>query len=381
VTRFTELVDEIAAERAKLHSLIMQLPVAVALFEGADLTLRAANPAFERLIPNGAVAPGTPSGDVLRKLHGAAFVEKLAECQRIGDAQSVAEHPATIAGLDGESAARVFTTSFAPLRDHAGRVTGVVSAGIDLTDQAEARSSLEASIRFAEEFVGIVSHDLRNPLTAISIAARRLKARAHPGSADHRTIDMVVSGGARMTRMVEQLMDLSHARLTGTIPVDKRILDVATVLEPVVEELRLAHPEQEIHWDNGRPGLCLCLCDGDRIAQVASNLISNAVEHGGRAGPVRVSLNSTDDSLAFTVHNNGPSIAPEMLPAIFDPIIRRKESKGLGLGLYIAQQIVEAHDGRIEVTSNAQDGTTFRVLLPRTISAPAADRSDAPAQA
>src|SRR5438445_2778023 len=156
------------------------------------------------------------------------------------------------------------------MRDQTGRITGVVRATIDVTDQVRARHSLETSIRFAEEFVGIVSHDLRNPLQAISAAAMRLKRKALLSPDELRPLDIILSGAGRMSRMVTQLLDLSHARLTGTIPVDKMFVDMTTVLTPVIDELRIAYPNREILWD--ADGQALCLCDGDRMAQVACNL-------------------------------------------------------------------------------------------------------------
>jgi PAS domain S-box-containing protein len=367
VTRLKELADELAGERARLQSLINQMPVAVVLFEGEEPRFELTNPAFERLVRRQAPPPGTPASEIAREIHGQLFLDALADCRRTGEPRSAPEHVATIRGDNGQNEERVFTTSFAALRNQAGRIAGVVSATIDVTDQVRARQSLETSIRFAEEFVGIVSHDLRDPLQAISVAAMRLKRSGRLAMEDIRPVDMILSGAGRMARMVTQLLDLSHTRLKGAIPVDKKVVDISKVLAPIVDELRLVHPDREILWDVDGQGMCLC--DGDRMAQVASNLVANALEHGGPAGPIRVALRNADDNIALVVHNGGPPIPADLLPTIFDlgsrGLVRRKGSKGLGLGLFIAHQIVTAHGGRIDVTSSAQDGTAFRVVLPR----------------
>ena len=369
VTRLKELADELAAERARLQSLISQMPVAVVLFEGEEPRFELTNPAFEQLVRRRAPLPGTPASDIAREIHGQLFLDALAECRRTGEPRAAPEHVATIRGDDGQNEERVFTTSFAALRDQAGRITGVVSATIDVTDQVRARQSLETSIRFAEEFVGIVSHDLRDPLQAISVAAARLKTSGRLSTDDIRPVDMILSGAGRMARMVTQLLDLSHARLKGVIPVNKKVVDISKVFAPIIEELRLVHPDREILWNAESHGMCLC--DEDRMAQVASNLVANALEHGGPAGPIRVALTDADDSVALVVHNSGPPIPADLLPTIFDlgsrGLARNKGSKGLGLGLFIAHQIVTAHGGRIDVTSSARDGTAFRVVLPTIV--------------
>ena len=236
-----------------------------------------------------------------------------------------------------------------------------------LAGEERRRAVAEEQTRFAETFVGMLGHDLRNPLNAILMTARLLR-RMTDAPKETNAIDRVHASATRMSNMVTQLLDLTRSRLAGGIGLEKTRIDVSEVISEVVDELRRGYPGREIVWTPGA-GL-LTDADRDRFAQVLSNLIGNAVEHGDPARPVRVNLSAAGDTMTFSVHNDGPSIAPDLLPLLFEPFrrtaARSERSKGLGLGLYITDQIVRAHGGRIEVTSTPAHGTTFRVVFART---------------
>ncbi len=149
-----------------------------------------------------------------------------------------------------------------------------------------------------------------------------------------------------------------------------RTVNLREVCRHVVEEHELAHPEGAIHFDSH--GSFWGQWDPDRIAQVISNLIGNALEHGSQGRPVNVSLSEAGpEAVQFAVHNEGPAIPAETLPLLFDPFRRGVQpesgrgSRGLGLGLYIAHQIVTAHGGKLEVQSTSEGGTTLAATLPR----------------
>ena len=165
--------------------------------------------------------------------------------------------------------------------------------------------------------------------------------------------------------MIDQILDLTRARLGGGISVSPRSIDLTTVVGDVVDEVQHAYPEHRI--DVEAHGDLRGLWDSERLAQVFSNLVGNAVKHAEGA-PVRVELSgAAPDRVVATVHNAGV-IPPELLPIVFDPFrsgTRKGRSEGLGLGLFITRTIVQAHRGRIDVETTNDRGTTFSVVLPR----------------
>jgi PAS domain S-box-containing protein len=241
-----------------------------------------------------------------------------------------------------------------------------------LSDEAERRRQAEEAARFAEMFVGILGHDLRNPLNAVTMAARLLLRKS---TGDITPVERILASAQRMSNMVGQLLDLTRSRLAGGIAVERKPIDLDTIVADVIDELRRVSPGRDIHWEKGSGEQAFV--DPDRLAQVVSNLVGNALLHGDRSRPITVGLSASSSFIAFVVHNDGPPIPDHLLPVIFDPFrrttVRDERSQGLGLGLFITRQIVLAHGGRIDVTSKAEAGTTFRVTLPRLA---AADKVD-----
>jgi PAS domain S-box-containing protein len=261
------------------------------------------------------------------------------------------------------------SVSLAPLSDAGGKVVGVIVVGVDVTEQKRSHAELSKTARFREQFVGIVGHDLRNPLSAILTASELLLR--HGGLADRqaRAVTRIAASAERMARMIDDLLDFTRSRLGGGFPISPRRVDLRELCAQVIEELELAHPERTIDFQ--AEGDAWGSWDPDRIAQVISNLIGNALTHSPDSATVRVRLADEQDRVVLTTNNAGPPIPAEVVPHLFEPGRRgpprhgRAGSSGLGLGLYIVQQIVLAHGGRIDVASDAADGTTFTVTLPR----------------
>ena len=225
------------------------------------------------------------------------------------------------------------------------------------------------ALRINEMFMAVLSHDLRGPLSAILASAMVLQ---RPQDADKvpSIAAKIQSSGRRMGRMIEDLLDVTRARQTGGLVVQCLPMDLAVAAQRTVQEIRDSHPDRVV--DVTQSGDLQGLWDGERLCQVLSNLLGNAMHHGAVDRPVVLHLDGGDaDVVAFSVANGGV-IPSELVPHLFDPFRGRARTgvgqhQGLGLGLYIVQQLVLAHDGRIEVCS--RDGTTtFRVLLPRKVS-------------
>jgi signal transduction histidine kinase len=222
------------------------------------------------------------------------------------------------------------------------------------------------TLRLNEMFIAVLGHDLRNPLHAMMLSAHGIH-RVASEEPVKQAATRIVSSGNRMSRMIEDLLDLARGRLAGGMQIAREPVDFAAVVSRVVRESQAARPGRALEMRqlghfNGE-------WDAGRLAQVASNLISNALQYGDPGQPVIVELDGTrDDSVEMIVANAG-SIPKDLLPQIFDPFRGRSEpgrrSEGLGLGLYIVKHLVVAHEGRVDVASNPGERTRFTVRLPR----------------
>jgi two-component system, sensor histidine kinase and response regulator len=222
------------------------------------------------------------------------------------------------------------------------------------------------TLRLNELFTALLAHDLRNPLNAIVTSAHLVqRIAAEPMAKD--SAARILSSGQRMSRLIEDMLDLARARIGGGIAIRPEAGEFDVLVGPVVREHQAASPERiiEVIRSGGLRGQW----DHDRIAQVASNLIGNAIKHGDPRGPVTVRLDGTHrDFVVFSVENDGV-IPAERHAGLFDPFKdgqqRVGRNEGLGLGLYIVQQIVVAHAGSIDVRSEQNRRTIFTVELPR----------------
>jgi signal transduction histidine kinase len=190
-----------------------------------------------------------------------------------------------------------------------------------------------------------------------------------------------IDGSAeRMARLVKQLLDFTRARMAGGIPLRPRDISLDEVCRRIIEELELVHPNRDIELDVR--GDCTGFWDEERMAQVLSNLVANALQNSPLGTPVTVRLEGVESLQRIEVHNAGAPIPEPMRARIFEPFHRseagpgRMARGGLGLGLYIVSQIVQAHGGRVEVESSPDEGTSFIVLLPRSVPAPSGTVDD-----
>ena len=239
---------------------------------------------------------------------------------------------------------------------HIEASTGIETSRADLID---ARQTAE----LREQFIAVLGHDLRNPLASISAGLRLLEKEIT--SAKARAISEMMNASVdRMARLVSDVMDFARTRLGGGWSLEKKDADLVPVLEHAVNELRSAHPERLVVATFALPSPVHC--DPSRIAQMFSNLVSNAMKHGASNAPVRVEAHTTADALEIMVANSGLQIPPETLRQIFRPFTRgiaQPHEKGLGLGLYIASEIAKAHDGTLTATSSPTE-TRFIFRMP-----------------
>ena len=235
-------------------------------------------------------------------------------------------------------------------------------------DEALAESVTRYSAQrdlYRDQFIGILSHDLRGPLSAITAGAAFL-SRAELADAAHRTAaaTRILNSAQRMGRMIADLLDFTRMRLGGSIPIRTAPTALRPLCEEVLQEIALSHPDADVHFECD-PEISGSW-DADRLAQVVTNLAMNAIEHGAHE-PVTLAARSDGEHVRLTVHNGGRPIPADVRERIFDPLVRgdASTSQHMGLGLFIAQAIVTAHGGNIDVASSEESGTTFAVRLPR----------------
>jgi PAS domain S-box-containing protein len=255
--------------------------------------------------------------------------------------------------------------------DRAVRFIGTV---LDIDEQRRQQRERERQMEFQQQFVSIVSHDLRSPFNAILLSGELLAQKATLNEDDRRLVAQLSSAARRGARMVRDLLDVTRTRLFNDFPMNKAPCDFAGVVSQAIEELRQAHPGRVIELEKISSGEGMW--DADRLAQVVTNLASNALKFGRPDAPVRVAAAIDEHEATLTVWNQGPAIPAELRASLFELVKHRSTSAqgqregSLGLGLYIVHQIVLAHGGRIEVDSAEPRGTTFTVRLPRRTAAP-----------
>jgi signal transduction histidine kinase len=266
---------------------------------------------------------------------------------------------------DGET--RCLLASIEPLRDDRGDVIGAIGAATDISDTKRVQEELARALGFRDQMLGILGHDLRNPLSAVTGLTGLMLLDSALSEAARGRVEHIQEAARRMTEMIRTLIDFAQSRFkAGGLPVTPSPCDLGEIAAAAVADLRAAHHGCVIelaaplcaagHWDAGR------------MAQVVSNLVANAIAHGDRAAPVRVALDVGDEHVVLRVSNRGPMIPRELMPTLFEPFRQGSggaaQSRGLGLGLYIVDQIVRGHGGTIAVDSTPE-GTTFCVRVPR----------------
>ncbi|MFT3698808.1 MAG: PAS domain-containing protein [Kofleriaceae bacterium] len=235
------------------------------------------------------------------------------------------------------------------------------------TDIDKARRDHEELARraaYEEKLIGIVSHDLRNPLGTITLAVSMIE-RDELSATAQKAIGYLKAATARSERLIADLLDFAQAR-SGSFPIHRGPTDLQAMVRAAVETARLATTSREITISHRGPSTGRW--DEGRLTQVIANLVGNAFQHAPPEAAIRATSTIENDRATIEVFNEGTPIPADDLPRLFDPFARGKNAKtkqgrSVGLGLYIARQITLAHGGEIAVTSNAT-GTTFTVTLP-----------------
>jgi phosphoserine phosphatase RsbU/P len=276
----------------------------------------------------------------------------------------------------------VWQTTKGVLRQPDGGVYGLFGISRDVSARRRQEEEREQEGRFRERFIGVLGHDLGNPLAAIRFSSAALLAREVLTPEVRRMVQRIDSSAERMSRLVKQLLDFTRARMAGGIPLRPGDVALDEVCRRVISELEVAHQDRHVHLEVR--GSCHGFWDEERLAQVISNLVANALQNSPKDTPVSVLLQGVETLQRVEVHNAGAPIPESVRSHIFEPFHQsgssRRAQGGLGLGLYIVAQIVQAHGGSIEVSSSAEEGTSFIILLPRSVPTPAGTVEDSSAR-
>ncbi len=325
------------------------------LLTGTDGLILKANQTFCQWL-------GHPSHEIVGRRHLQDLLTLEGRAQHIdGLAPLQAQSPVAGATLefahrDGQ---RVPMMLNAARCEHAGAVYHHLAL-FKLAEQAP-----RAIATFAEQMIGLVSHDLRNPLTAIHMGTHLLESTELTPK-QHLVLSRIDNATQRAHRLIADLLDFTVARLGQGLPIRRSAFDLHDLVASRMAELQAAFPATP--WVHERRGDGQVEGDADRLAQLVSNLGGNAVAHGDRTRAVTVTSSVGADSYGLAVHNHGAPIPDDVLPTLFEPMVRGGSSRGsrrrVGLGLFIVSEIVRAHHGRLSATSTASSGTVFEATFP-----------------
>lgn len=354
-----DLAETHAAERARLSAILGSIGEAVVVVDATGRVIQS-NPAYDALVESlgGKIDPTGLFGDVLAS--EAAPRQRAASGERFQMEFTVA---------DGSDGPRWFEVTGSPLRGD-NRVGGVLV--IRETTDRRLR-------RLEEQFLHIAGHELRSPLTALQ-GYLQLARRRVDGLDDGRLsryIDAAIQQVQRQSQLINQLMEVGRLR-TGKLALDLEPVDIVALVEGGVETMRVIAPDRTFTVESDPASLEI---QGDplRLEQILLNLLSNAVKHAPDSQRIEVRLRLVAEEAVIEVQDDGPGIAPQNRQGIFDLLSQvertdHSDQSGLGLGLYIAREIAQAHGGAISVISHVGDGSTFVVRLPVTPPAPVAVR-------
>lgn len=273
----------------------------------------------------------------------------------------------TICALDPNPAPLKSSTIQSTMESFARMLALQIEAEENLQETEAALCQERETADLREQFIAVLGHDLRNPLFAISAGAEML-LRKLPDPASEQRVRHILTSAQRASRLVDDVLDFARGPLGRGIPVNiEPCPDLEDAVRHVISEVQSVHPDRTIKSSIG--DLHSVHCDRERVAQLLSNLVANAVAHGDPDGSIDISAQIKEGQFVLSVKNQG-QIAEEALPHLFRPYSRPASDTpqaGLGLGLYIASQIAQSHGGKLDVVSTEQQGTTFTFSLPARI--------------
>lgn len=363
------------ADMAALEPMFGAAPIGIAILQGREHRIVYANAVELGLWGRTAdQVLGRPAAEALPELAEQGLLQALCDpVLETGEPVLMTEQPMQFNRHGEGLTTGYFNAVHLPIRDQAGTVTGLMAIAWEITEAVLARQRVEELSRelnsrmdLEQHLIGIVSHDLRNPLSVILLSAQVLLARPGLSAPQTELVDRIVRVTNLSIGLIRDLMDFTQARLGGRIPLQRRHLPLRAVLEPILDQMDVEHPDRIV---SDVPAELAGAWDPARVGQAVQNLLTNAVQYSEEGTPVRMTAGQEGQEVWLAVHNAGTPIPPELHATIFEPMrrsdaTRNSATRNLGMGLYIAEQIARAHGGRVTVTSAADAGTRFTLWLP-----------------
>jgi signal transduction histidine kinase/ActR/RegA family two-component response regulator len=361
--------------RRELHGVFMQAPLPMALLKGPEYRFALVNAPYRRLVGGRDVA-GRALREAFSEEEVSYYLPYLDRVYATGEPVLLQEAPLRLPDASGVVSARLIDVGYHAYRDSTGAPSGIIAVIHDVTDKVVARmresrlrESAEAANRAKDEFLAIVSHELRNPLSAILGWARTLRGVTDP----HRVtkgLEVIERNASTQAKLINDILDVSRI-VSGKLLLEPRRTRVATVVQNAVESIRPALLAKGIRFALAVEDEAIQLvADADRLQQIVWNLLSNAAKFTPEGGAVRVEVRHIDALVFIRVTDTGKGITPEFLPFVFDPFRQAdasttKRHAGLGLGLAIVRHLAQLHGGRVQASSEGEGrGSTFEVILP-----------------
>ncbi|HEX2689569.1 MAG TPA: ATP-binding protein [Kofleriaceae bacterium] len=384
-----------AEERRRLYSMLMDAPAAFASLRGPNMIVELANQAMLRLWGWDERIVGRPFAEALPESRDQQFPELLHQVLDTGIAYTTVDYLVRLdSNRDGNARDMYFDFTCAPSYEVDGTVAGVLVFAVDVTQRVIARRELEQALRDSrtanetkDEFLALLGHELRNPLAPILTALGLMELRGFSGV--KRECDVIARQTEHLSRLVDDLLDVARIA-RGKVDLDRVVVDLADV---VVKSVELASPlfeQKQHHLEIEVPRGLIVEVDQTRIAQVLSNLLTNAAKYTERRGSIGLHARAEGAEVVVRVTDNGIGLAREMLPRVFDMFVQERQAidrsrGGLGLGLTIVKSLVLQHGGSVAAHSEGPGrGATFEVRLPlaerpRLSTAPASSAGAVPA--
>jgi signal transduction histidine kinase len=358
-----------AAHDRQLADLVRHAPVAVALLRGSGHVVEFANDAFASMV-GGVDLVGRRIADAVAGLGPAGVVDQLDDVYASAQPSRAASVPLSLnRGHRDPSEPGYFNFACQPLRDHRGDVAGIVVVAVEVTAAIEARNEADAANRAKDQFLAVLGHELRTPLSPILTAVRLLELKGSNDEHEVKLRQTILRQALHMQRLIEDLLDVGRI-VAGKLQLDKRCVSLATLVQRAVEAaspfidrqqhtLTVVMPDHDVYVE----------ADAERFTQVLWNLLNNAAKYTVQGGQVELSVEDAGSQVVVRVRDHGVGIPHAMLDRVFDRFVQVSRdgtvNEGLGIGLSVAKTIVELHEGTIVAHSDGPDtGSEFVVSIP-----------------